>query len=130
MGFSRQEHWSGWPLPSLVHLPDPGIQQGSAELQANYQLSYQGSSQHLLCTTMLTIFSVSPGDRAFFFLGSPLIFTSYDLQYDPSRTPINHVNSPFNGSFHSASHLLWLVCLSLLILIPVHSLCHMPGRCS
>ena len=85
-----------------------------------YQLSYQGSSQHLWCTTMLTIFSVSPSDRAFSFLGSPLIFTSYDLHYDLSRTPINHVNSPFNGSIHATSLLLWLVCLSLLILIPVH----------
>ena len=24
MGFSRQEHWSGWPCPG--HLPDPGIE--------------------------------------------------------------------------------------------------------
>ena len=24
MGFSRQEYWSGLPLPSLVDLPDPG----------------------------------------------------------------------------------------------------------
>ena len=25
MGFSRQEYWSGLPLPPLVDLPDPGI---------------------------------------------------------------------------------------------------------
>ena len=25
MGFSRQEHWSGLPLPSPWDLPDPGI---------------------------------------------------------------------------------------------------------
>ena len=25
MGFSRQEHWSGLPLPSPGDLPDPGI---------------------------------------------------------------------------------------------------------
>ena len=26
MGFSRQEYWSGLPFPSLVDLPDPGIE--------------------------------------------------------------------------------------------------------
>ena len=25
-GFSRQECWSGWPCPSPVDLPDPGVQ--------------------------------------------------------------------------------------------------------
>ena len=30
MGFSRQESWSGFPLPSLGDLPDPGINPGSA----------------------------------------------------------------------------------------------------
>ena len=32
-GFSRQEHWSGWPSPS--DLPDPGIEPGSPALQAD-----------------------------------------------------------------------------------------------
>ena len=26
MGFPRQDHWSGLPLPSLEDLPDPGIE--------------------------------------------------------------------------------------------------------
>ena len=26
MGFSRQEHWSGFPFPSPEDLPDPGIE--------------------------------------------------------------------------------------------------------
>ncbi len=26
LGFSRQEHWSGVPFPSLGDLPDPGIE--------------------------------------------------------------------------------------------------------
>ena len=26
MGFSRQEYWSGWPLPSPGDLPHPGIE--------------------------------------------------------------------------------------------------------
>ena len=35
MGFLRQEYWSGFPLPSLGHLPDPGIKPGSPALQAD-----------------------------------------------------------------------------------------------
>ena len=26
LGFSRQEHWSGFPCPPLGNLPDPGIE--------------------------------------------------------------------------------------------------------
>ena len=33
MGFSRQEYWSGLPLPSPGDLPDPGIELGSPALQ-------------------------------------------------------------------------------------------------
>ena len=32
MGFSRQEYWSGLPLPSPGYLPDPGIEPGSLAL--------------------------------------------------------------------------------------------------
>ena len=32
MGFSRQEYWSGLPLPSPGHLPDPGIEPRSPAL--------------------------------------------------------------------------------------------------
>ena len=32
MGFSRQEYWSGLPLPSPGDLPKPGIEPGSPEL--------------------------------------------------------------------------------------------------
>ena len=35
MGFSRQEYWSGLPLPSPGDLPDPGIKPGSPALQAD-----------------------------------------------------------------------------------------------
>ena len=35
MGFSRQEYWSGLPLPSPGDLPDPGIEPGSPALQAD-----------------------------------------------------------------------------------------------
>ena len=35
MEFSRQEYWSGLPFPPLGDLPDPGIEPGSPELQAD-----------------------------------------------------------------------------------------------
>ena len=35
MGFSKQECWSGLPLPFPGDLPDPGIQPGSPTLQAD-----------------------------------------------------------------------------------------------
>ena len=34
MGFSRQEYWSGLPLPPPGALPDPGIESGSPAFQA------------------------------------------------------------------------------------------------
>ena len=34
MEFSRQEYWSGLPFPSPGDLPDPGMEPGSPELQA------------------------------------------------------------------------------------------------
>ena len=33
MGFPRQEHWSGLPLPSPGDLPDPGIEPVSPDWQ-------------------------------------------------------------------------------------------------
>ena len=35
MGFSRQEYWSGLPLPSPGNLPNPGIEPESPALQAD-----------------------------------------------------------------------------------------------
>ena len=35
MGFSRQEHGSGVPLPFPGDLPDPGMEPGSPSLQAD-----------------------------------------------------------------------------------------------
>ena len=39
MGFSRQEYWSGVPLPSPRDLPDPGVEPGSPALYADALLS-------------------------------------------------------------------------------------------
>ena len=35
MKFSKQEYWSGFPLPSLGDLPNPGIKPGSPALRAD-----------------------------------------------------------------------------------------------
>ena len=35
IGFSRQEYWSGLPLPSPEHLPKQGIESGSSTLHAD-----------------------------------------------------------------------------------------------
>ena len=47
MGFSRQEYWSGVPLPSPGDLPNPGIEPRDCLLhcrQTLYRLSHQGST--------------------------------------------------------------------------------------
>ena len=36
MGFSRQECWSGLPLPSPVDLPDPGIEPKTPALAGGF----------------------------------------------------------------------------------------------
>ena len=44
MGFSRQEYWSGLPLPSPEDLSDPAIEPGVPHgRQTLYHLSHQGS---------------------------------------------------------------------------------------
>ena len=45
MGFSRQEHWSGLPCPSLGDLPEPGVEPRSPALQADSL-----PSEHLLAS--------------------------------------------------------------------------------
>ena len=36
MGFSRQECWSGFPVPSLGDLPDPGIEPATPVLAGRF----------------------------------------------------------------------------------------------
>ena len=36
MGLSRQEYWSGLPVPSPGDLPNPGVKPGSPTLQADF----------------------------------------------------------------------------------------------
>ena len=54
MGFSRQEYWSGVPLPSPGDLPNPGIEPGSPALQADALPSEPPgklTSFHFMCVT-------------------------------------------------------------------------------
>ena len=39
MEFSRQEYWSGLPLPSPGDIPDPGLESGSRTLQVDSLIS-------------------------------------------------------------------------------------------
>ena len=43
MEFSRQEYWSGLPLPSPGDLPNPGVEPESSALQADSYCLSQGS---------------------------------------------------------------------------------------
>ena len=45
-GFSKQEYWSGLPVPSPGDLPDPGIEPKSPTLQADSLLSEPPGKQH------------------------------------------------------------------------------------
>ena len=47
MGFSKQEYWSGLPFPSPGDLPDPGIELGSPELQADTLTSEPPGKPHV-----------------------------------------------------------------------------------
>ena len=78
MGFSRQEYWSGLPFPSPGDLPNPGIEPGSPEFQADALTSEPPSlpklmsiesvmpSNHLiLCHPLLLLPSIFPNIRVF-----------------------------------------------------------------
>ena len=43
-----QVYWNGYPIPSPVDLPYPGIEPGSPALQILYQLSYQRSQKECI----------------------------------------------------------------------------------
>ena len=52
MGFSRQEYWSGLPLPSPGDLPNPEIKPGVPHCrQRLHRLSYQASHRAVSANT-------------------------------------------------------------------------------
>jgi len=52
MGFSRQDYWSGLPFPSPGDLPDPGIELGSPEVQADALTSEPPGKPKILSTVL------------------------------------------------------------------------------
>ena len=54
MGFSRQEYWSGLPLPSPGALPEPGIKPGSPALEANALSSEPPGKEQVLSKMFLS----------------------------------------------------------------------------
>ena len=55
MGFSRQEYWSGFLVPSPGNLPDPGIKPGSPALQADSLPSEPPGSPDVVSNSLLTL---------------------------------------------------------------------------
>ena len=56
MGFPRQEHWSGLPLPSSGDLPDPGIMSPAMAGRFFLPLSTQEAQGHRqICSKQLVI---------------------------------------------------------------------------
>ena len=59
MGFPRQEEWSGLPSPSPGDLPNPGIEPGSPELQADSLPSEPIGKPTFYCNIPLLEFRIS-----------------------------------------------------------------------
>ena len=74
MGFSRQEYWSGLPLPSPGDLPDPGIKPGSPALEAD-TLTSEPPGKPLICVHEWTLTSLKT--RASKVKSETQFFTSY-----------------------------------------------------
>ena len=53
MGFSRQECWSGLPLPPPGDLPDPGLELGAPALEANSLQTKLPGKQYSISTSFL-----------------------------------------------------------------------------
>ena len=74
LGFSRQEYWSGLPFSSPGDLPNPGVEPGSPELQAD-SLPYEPPGKptiykkilvfDLLAITKAVSFMLSSKNRPF-----------------------------------------------------------------
>ena len=52
LGFSRQEYWSGLPIPSPGDLPDPGIEPRSPALQADALISEPPEKPYYICESV------------------------------------------------------------------------------
>ena len=64
-GFSRQEYWSGLPVPSPRDLPDPGIESGSPASQAD---SLPSEPPYFACYIYIGICMLSHFNHAWLFV--------------------------------------------------------------
>ena len=77
MGFSRQEYWSGLPLPSPGDLPNSGIEPGSPAL-------HQWNSDPSLLFTLLYSFQMKYADLSLFHIKD----CAHPRKLCPSRTSL------------------------------------------
>ena len=67
MGFPRQGYWSGLPFPSPGDLPNPGIESGSPELQAD-ALPSEPPGKPIVCIAVCICLPLPSGNHTFAFL--------------------------------------------------------------
>ena len=89
VGFSRQEYWSGLPVPSTGYLPDHGIKPGSPALRADSLLSEPPE----IYTT-------------FFFFDVLLIYDVVSISAVQPSDSVIHINTFFFNLFHDGHHIL------------------------
>ena len=86
MGFSRQEYWSGLPVPSPGDLPNPGIEPGFLHCrQTLYPLSHQGRKSLLKNTEEKVELT---RNREFWWVF--FFFPLFPSRFCSSGTPVEH----------------------------------------
>ena len=100
MGFSRQEYWSGLPLPFPGNLPDPGIEPTSPALQVDSSpLSHLGSPINK--TNNLTIKERQKTYRNILSTLKALLCTSFHVSHGTSaRTVPWRQHCPSDRNYH------------------------------
>ena len=104
MGFSRQEHWRGFPFPPPGGLPSPGIEPTSAVLQADsLPLSHPGSQKepdtecHCLKQRQTMYFPSGGGKVASLTLGSVKYLGVLLRSFLPKQVALMVKNLPANA---------------------------------
>ena len=122
--FSRQEYWSGWPLPSPGDLPDPGIEPASPMLPSGFftteapgkpinRIARMWAKSLQSCLTLLDPTDHIPPDssvsrqeycyallQGIFPTQGPNPFLRHLLHWQLDSSPLRHQGSP----------LTWLPC--------------------
>ena len=79
MEFPRQECWSGLPFPSLLDLPDPGIEPESPALQADYLPWTSWEAPRLLQSPCLSSLRHSKFPLVIYFTYGNVTFSIFEL---------------------------------------------------